>query len=221
MKYYEFKTVEKYNETYMADEEKAELINNAIKILKSDNIYKRGFKTIGVKQVDIKDKIKNIYYYEGCFMETYCVLKIELSSKNYLILQEEEHPQLFKLFNKRFNELWEQEKQEQQEQAEQPQNDYYLRKHDKGKAKLLQVPVEAIQAISEIMDYGSQKYGANSWQQVEIERYINAGLRHIYASQKDIGAKDEESGKEHLKHALCNLAYAVALYEMKKADNEK
>ena len=74
MKYYEFKTVETYNETYMADEEKAELINNAIKILKSDNIYKRGFKTIGVKQVDIKDKIKNIYYYKDGFMETYYVL---------------------------------------------------------------------------------------------------------------------------------------------------
>lgn len=130
MKYYEFKKIETYNETYMADKEKAELINNAIKILKSDNIYKRGFKTIGVKQVDIKDKIKNIYYYKDGFMETYYVLKIELSSKNYLILQEEEHPQLFKLFNKRFNELWEQEKQEQQQ-------DYYTRKHDKGKPKLL------------------------------------------------------------------------------------
>ena len=108
-----------------------------------------------------------------------------------------------------------------QEQAEQTQDNYYLRKHDRGKPKLLQVPVEAIQAISEIMDYGSNKYGANTWQGVEIERYINAGLRHIYASQKDIGAKDKESGIEHLKHALCNLAYAVALYEMGKADNEK
>lgn len=113
------------------------------------------------------------------------------------------------------------EEREQQEQNEQPQDDYYLRMHDKGKPKILQVPVEAIQAISEVMDYGSQKYGANTWQQVEIERYLQAGARHLYATQKDIGAKDEESGKEHLKHALCNLAYAVALYEMKKADNEK
>lgn len=120
--------------------------------------------------------------------------------------------------------------QKQQEQAEQPQDDYYTRKHDKGKPKLLQVPVEAITAISEIMDYGSNKYGANSWQQVEIERYLQAGVRHIYAIQEkdeqgrmtfNLGKKDEESGIEHLKHALCNLAYAVALYEMKKADNEK
>lgn len=71
------------------------------------------------------------------------------------------------------------------------------------------------------MDYGSNKYGANSWQGVEVERYLQAGARHLYAAQKDIGAKDEESGIEHLKHALCNLAYAVALYEMKKANNEK
>lgn len=104
----------------------------------------------------------------------------------------------------------------QQGKDEQPQDDYYLRKHDKGKPKLLQVPVEAIQAISEVMDYGSGKYGANSWQGVEVERYLQAGARHLYATQKDISAKDEESGIEHLKHALCNLAYAVALYEMKK-----
>lgn len=84
-----------------------------------------------------------------------------------------------------------------------------------------QVPVEAKQANSEIMDYGSNKYGDNSWQGVEIERYLQAGARHLYATQKNIGAKDEESRIEHLKHTLCKLAYTVALYEMKKADNEK
>lgn len=107
----------------------------------------------------------------------------------------------------------------------QPQDDYYSRKHDKGKPKLLQVPVQSITAISEIMDYGSQKYGANSWQCVEAERYLQAGARHLYAIQEkdeqgritfNLAKKDEESGKEHIKHALCNLAYAVALYEMKK-----
>lgn len=113
---------------------------------------------------------------------------------------------------------------------EQPQDDYYLRKHDKGKPKILQVPVEAIQAISEVMDYGSGKYGANTWQQVEIERYLQAGARHLFSVQEkdeqgriifNLAKKDNESNLEHIKHCLCNLAYVVALYEMKKADNEK
>ena len=89
----------------------------------------------------------------------------------------------------------------------------------------MQVPVEIIQAISEIMDYGSSKYGKNTWQGVEVERYMQAGARHLYAIQEkdekgriifNLAKKDEESGIEHLKHALCNLAYVVALYEMKK-----
>ena len=90
--------------------------------------------------------------------------------------------------------------------------------------------VEAIQAISEVMDYGSSKYGENTWQQVEIERYLQAGARHLFSVQEkdkqgrikfNFGKKDDESGIEHIKHCLCNLAYSVALYEMGKTDETK
>lgn len=112
MKYYESKIVETYHEAYITDDEKEKLINSSIEILNSNNIYRRGFKTIGVKQVNTENSIENMYYHQYGFPESYYVLKIELSSKNFLVVREDEHPQLFELFHKRFDELWKQEQQE-------------------------------------------------------------------------------------------------------------
>lgn len=98
----------------------------------------------------------------------------------------------------------------------------YTIKHDKDKPKLSQVPKEALEAVAEVMAYGTDKYGSGTWNRVEIQRYIDALARHLYAMQdidKDgreyinLAKKDDESGIEHLYHLLCNAAYAAALYK--------
>lgn len=208
------KEEEKQQQEDMTSEQEKELIvKNAFEFLKREDLVLKGNNII--LPLSEERKIKKDYTVNQLCYNGISINIFYIKNKTLYFLYEYTNKDLIELFNKKLNEL-----QAKQQQTEQRQDDYYTRKHDKGKPKLLQVPVEAIQAISEIMDYGSNKYGANSWQCVEIERYLQAGARHLYATQKDIGAKDEESGIEHLKHALCNLAYAVVLYEMGKADEK-
>ena len=85
-------------------------------------------------------------------------------------------------------------------------------KADAGKLAISTVPTEAIEAIAVIRQYGIKKYGSKeSWKQVSIPRYREAVLRHILHWWKDPNAIDEESGLPSLWHALCNMAFIIAL----------
>lgn len=81
-------------------------------------------------------------------------------------------------------------------------------KHDEGKLRISLVPPQIIRDIAEVREYGNKKYhDPNNWKRVEIERYIDALLRHTLAFMEDPNGKDEESGIEHYKHIACNLAF--------------
>ncbi len=93
------------------------------------------------------------------------------------------------------------------------------KKYDSGKMRLDLLPPAALLAIGSIMTYGADKYGANNWQGVEIERYEAALLRHLLAWKQ--GEKnDRESGLPHLHHMLTNAAFIVALEEEKNGLSE-
>lgn len=101
----------------------------------------------------------------------------------------------------------------------------YTIKCDQNKPKLSQFPREAMEAVVEVMEYGARKYGGGTWNRVEIQRYIDAATRHLYAMQDidengkefiNFSKVDEESGLEHLYHLACNVVYAVALYKRGK-----
>ncbi len=83
-------------------------------------------------------------------------------------------------------------------------------KFDEGKLRLDLIPADAINAIGAVMTFGAQKYGANNWQGVEIERYEAALMRHLMA-YKGGKALDPDSGLPHLYHVLCNAAFMVCL----------
>lgn len=85
-------------------------------------------------------------------------------------------------------------------------------KADKGKLPLTKVPLEAIEDIAEVRQYGIAKYGSEeSWRKVEIERYRDALFRHLVAYLRNPQGKDEESGLEHYKHLITNAAFICAL----------
>ena len=81
-------------------------------------------------------------------------------------------------------------------------------KADAGKLELSMVPMQIVRDIAEVRMYGNRKYGdPNNWKQVELQRYINAMLRHTLAFVEDPYGVDEESGIPHYKHAECNWAF--------------
>lgn len=84
-------------------------------------------------------------------------------------------------------------------------------KHDGGKLRLSLVPAEAIEAIGAVMTHGAEKYGKDSYKQVEPERYRDALMRHICKWLKDPHGKDEDSGLPHLWHIITNAAFLCEL----------
>jgi hypothetical protein len=80
-------------------------------------------------------------------------------------------------------------------------------KADGGKLRLELIPTSTITSLGRVLTYGAQKYSANSWRQVERERYVGAILRHLVAYIDDPNGVDEESGLRHIEHVLCNAAF--------------
>lgn len=85
-------------------------------------------------------------------------------------------------------------------------------KADAGKARLSLVPMRILYDVAEVRQHGVQKYGDNTnWKRVELERYVDALMRHLTAFVEDPESVDAESGIEHYKHAACNMAFICAL----------
>ncbi|HMS90637.1 MAG TPA: DUF5664 domain-containing protein [Candidatus Absconditabacterales bacterium] len=83
-------------------------------------------------------------------------------------------------------------------------------KFDKGKSNVELIPGEVLLKVGIILGFGKEKYGKNSWQNLDNfeDRYLGAALRHIYQHQSG-EIFDSESGQTHLGHALTNLIFLV------------
>ena len=78
-------------------------------------------------------------------------------------------------------------------------------KFDGGKAPMHLIPVKPLKDVAEVLAFGADKYGAQSWREGEMiawSRSYSAILRHLMAfhSGED---NDPETGKSHLAHAAC------------------
>ena len=91
-------------------------------------------------------------------------------------------------------------------------------KHNGGKLRLSLVPAEAIEAIGAVMTHGAEKYGKDSYKQVDPERYRDALMRHVCKWPKDPHGKDEDSGLPHLWHIITNAAFLCELDKPTEAD---
>ena len=85
------------------------------------------------------------------------------------------------------------------------------RKFDGGKLQYGLTPPNALKAMVEILTFGAEKYEPDNWKKVPDakRRYFDAAQRHLWA-WKSGEQNDQETGKNHLAHALCCLMF---LYE--------
>lgn len=90
-------------------------------------------------------------------------------------------------------------------------------KADAGKPQLSLVPMQILNAIARVREYGNRKYGdPENWKTVEPARYRDAMLRHAVAYIQDPNGVDEESGLPHLWHLACNVSFLVEMEQCKK-----
>ena len=79
------------------------------------------------------------------------------------------------------------------------------KKYDQGKLRWDLLPLNLIEKVVEIYTFGAEKYGPNTWQNLEdgYNRYKAAMFRHLMEFEKG-NVIDDESGKEHLAHMVWN-----------------
>lgn len=80
-------------------------------------------------------------------------------------------------------------------------------KADGEKTRMELIPTSAYKSLGRVLTFGAKKYTPNSWQNVEVERYVGALLRHLCAYLDDPYGKDEESGLYHSEHLLTNAMF--------------
>jgi hypothetical protein len=92
-------------------------------------------------------------------------------------------------------------------------------KFDDGKLPLHLLPVDALEAITEILDFGQKKYAPRNWEKgMDWSRLYRAAIGHLFKWWACKGA-DPETGKSHLWHAGCCVMFLIA-YELRSVGND-
>lgn len=96
-----------------------------------------------------------------------------------------------------------------------------MHKQTEGKIPLNLVPPRAYEAIAKVREFGVKKYKDPwGWKKAcTKEQFTEAAKRHLNKIMKGENF-DDESGLPHLYHALCSLAMAVELYDLKECELE-
>jgi len=84
------------------------------------------------------------------------------------------------------------------------------RKFDGGKLQYGLLPPFALKEIVEILTFGAEKYEPDNWKKVPDakRRYFDAAQRHLWA-WKSGEQNDQETGKNHLAHAMCCIMFLL------------
>jgi len=105
------------------------------------------------------------------------------------------------------------------------------RKDDQGKTRLELIPPEIIFAIGDILTFGAQKYGDRNWESgMKWSRAFGACMRHLWCwwggkgpttRNFALGHLDPETGRSHLWHAACCIAFLVAFEEREIGEDDR
>ena len=83
-------------------------------------------------------------------------------------------------------------------------------KYDQHKDRWDLLPMREVREVIKVLTFGAQKYDDDNWKKVpDIDkRYFAAAMRHMVAYHE--GKRyDEESGLNHLAHAMCCMLFML------------
>lgn len=91
------------------------------------------------------------------------------------------------------------------------------KKLDSGKIRMDLIPPEFLTATADILTFGANKYSERNWEKgMSWGRIFGALMRHIWSWWNPLEPDtDAETGKSHLWHAACCLAFLIT-YEARK-----
>ena len=83
-------------------------------------------------------------------------------------------------------------------------------KDDQDKVRMELIPPEMMEAVGDILTVGAKKYADRNWEHgMKWSRPFGALMRHMWAWWRGED-KDSETGRSHLWHAACCIAFLVA-----------
>jgi hypothetical protein len=91
-------------------------------------------------------------------------------------------------------------------------------KFDDGKRDWSLLPLDSVEEIVKVLEFGAFKYSAHNWSSnggFKYTRVINATLRHIFAFMRGQD-NDTETGLSHLAHAGCNILFMLYFLKHKE-----
>ena len=95
------------------------------------------------------------------------------------------------------------------------------KKHDAGKLPHHLLPFDAVNDISEVLQFGMEKYGPRNWELgMEWSRPFSAMMRHMWAWWMGQD-NDDETGLSHLSHAACCLIFLMAYSKRGKGTDDR
>lgn len=94
-------------------------------------------------------------------------------------------------------------------------------KHDQEKVRLELIPPELLFAVGEILTFGAKKYADRNWEKgMKWGRVFGALMRHLWCWwRKD--SIDAETGKSHLWHAACCIAFLITYEQRKLGEDDR
>lgn len=92
-------------------------------------------------------------------------------------------------------------------------------KFDNDKIRYDLIPPEAMQALAIILQKGAAKYEERNWEKgMQWSRVFRAAMGHLWDWWFRRG-NDHETGRSHLEHALCCVAFLVT-YERRRTGED-
>ena len=95
------------------------------------------------------------------------------------------------------------------------------RKDDGGKLRMDLIPPELLFAVGDVLTYGADKYSPRNWEAgMSWGRVFGALMRHMWAWWGGQGV-DADTGKSHLWHAGCCIAFLIAYEARGTGDDDR
>jgi len=90
-------------------------------------------------------------------------------------------------------------------------------KFDTGKLRMDLIPPSLLSSVATILEFGARKYAPRAWEKgMHWSRVFAALMRHMWAWWSGENT-DHETGKSHLWHAACCIAFLIE-YEKTKPE---
>lgn len=71
-------------------------------------------------------------------------------------------------------------------------------------------PASVLLGIGDVLSFGETKHPGQPWKRMSSEDHMAAAQRHVLEWLSG-NTTDSETGKDHRLHAICRLAFAVAI----------